>query len=205
MKGEANVNPTESVAYRKSLLEKGRKEMTMEEKEWLECNPVYVIKNDKLYYKRDILELPRNCKCKLTVECVHSESAYPTVPTLSIPNGYNGYITVNAEKYPQIPNLSTKKSSKLSIRIAEKYPGHLFCESNTGLLAVSFQSWIPAELKMSRWWQSTAFPDLAMTRTEIAPNKIQYACNAAGRRVEFQDKPSDFDKYVFTVEWETLD
>ena len=39
MKGEANVNPTESVAYRKSLLEKGRKEMTMEEKEWLECNP----------------------------------------------------------------------------------------------------------------------------------------------------------------------
>lgn len=123
----------------------------MEEKEWLECNPVYVIKNDKLYYKRDILELPRNCKCKLTVECVHSESAYPTVPTLSIPNGYNGYITVNAEKYPQIPNLSTKKSSKLSIRIAEKYPGHLFCESNTGLLAVSFQSWIPAELKMSRW------------------------------------------------------
>ena len=93
--------------------------MTMEEKEWLECNPVYVIKNDKLYYKRDILELPRNCKCKLTVECVHSESAYPTVPTLSIPNGYNGYITVNAEKYPQIPNLSTKKSSKLSIRIAE--------------------------------------------------------------------------------------
>ena len=177
--------------------------MTMEEKEWLECNPVYVIKNDKLYYKRDILELPRNCKCKLTVECVHSESAYPTVPTLSIPNGYNGYITVNAEKYPQIPNLSTKKSSKLSIRIAEKYPGHLFCESNTGLLAVSFQSWIPAELKMSRWWESTAFPDLAMTRTEIAPNKIQYACNAAGRRVEFQDKPSDFDKYVFTVEWET--
>ena len=156
MKGEANVNPTESVAYRKSLLEKGRKEMTMEEKEWLECNPVYVIKNDKLYYKRDILELPRNCKCKLTVECVHSESAYPTVPTLSIPNGYNGYITVNAEKYP----------------------GHLFCESNTGLLAVSFQSWIPAELKMSRWWESTAFPDLAMTRTEIAPNKIQYACNA---------------------------
>ncbi len=199
------MNPTESVAYRKSLLEKGRKEMTMEEKEWLECTPVYVIKNDKLYYKRDILELPRNCKCKLTVECVHSESAYPTVPTLSIPNGYNGYITVNAEKYPQIPNLSTKKSSKLSIRIAEKYPGHLFCESNTGLLAVSFQSWIPAELKMSRWWESTAFPDLAMTRTEIAPNKIQYACNAAGRRVEFQDKPSDFDKYVFTVEWETLD
>ena len=168
-------------------------------------NPVYVIKNDKLYYKRDILEIPQNCKCKLTVECVHSESAYPTVPTLSIPNGYNGYITVNAEKYPQIPNLSTKKSSKLSIRIAEKYPGHLFCESNTGLLAVSFQSWIPAELKMSRWWESTAFPDLAMTRTEIAPNKIQYACNAAGRRVEFQDKPSDFDKYVFTVEWETLD
>ena len=53
--GEANVNPTESVAYRKSLLEKGRKEMTREEKEWLECNPVYVIKNDKLYYKRDIL------------------------------------------------------------------------------------------------------------------------------------------------------
>mgnify|MGYP001143895687 CR=1 FL=1 len=140
MKGEANVNPTESVAYRKSLLEKGRKEMTMEEKEWLECNPVYVIKNDKLYYKRDILELPRNCKCKLTVECVHSESAYPTVPTLSIPNGYNGYITVNAEKYPQIPNLSTKKSSKLSIRIAEKYPGHLFCESNTGFFVSKLDS-----------------------------------------------------------------
>ena len=35
--------------------------------------------------------------------------------------------------------------------------------------------------------------------------RYQYACNAAGRRVEFQDKPSDFDKYVFTVEWETLD
>jgi len=37
MKGEANVNPTESVAYRKSLLEKGRKEMTMEEKELKRC------------------------------------------------------------------------------------------------------------------------------------------------------------------------
>ena len=195
------MNPEESMMYRKSLLERSRASLSEEEKTWLECNPAYSRKYGTDYYRKDVINIEPNIEYHILLTCLHYERSFPIVPTLAIPECHKGYIMLDESFYREYPQIKAKKSTKLSVRLGDRLPGHFLVQSDGGMLIVSFQCWIPETDGLSRWWESTAFPDLAMTREMIAPNKIQYGCNAAGNRKEFIESPSGFDKFIFSVEW----
>lgn len=143
---------------------------------------------------QDVIQLQPGRKYGITIECKIFQQSFPTVPTLSLPEGTEGYIMLDVERYAGIPGLSARKSTKLSARMNTKAPGYFLMESNAGELYITFQAWVPSADGKGAWQESTAFPALAMKREMLAPNKILYGCNAA---IETER----FNCFVFTVEW----
>ena len=145
---------------------------------------------------QDVIALKPDRKYNVTVECTIQQSAFPTVPTLSLPEGAEGYIMLDVDRYSGIPGLSARKSTKLSARMKPKAPGYFLVESDAGELCISFQGWVPSANGQGEWKESTALPALVMKREQLAPNKIRYGCTAA--------MEPRFNCFVFTVEWKEV-
>ena len=141
----------------------------------------------------DVIALNPNRQYSVTVECTIQQSAFPTVPTLSLPEGADGSIMLDMQRYAGIPGLEARKSTKLSARLNQKTPGYFLVESAAGELRISFQGWVPSAGGQGEWKESTALPALVMKRDQLAPNKIRYGCTAA--------MEPHFNCFVFTVEW----
>lgn len=141
----------------------------------------------------DVIALNPHRQYSVTVECTIQHSAFPTVPTLSLPEGADGSIMLDMQRYAGIPGLEARKSTKLSARLNQKTPGYFLVESTAGELHISFQGWVPSADGQGEWKESTALPALVMKREQLAPNKIRYGCTAA--------MEPRFNCFVFTVEW----
>ena len=197
------MTPEESMKYRNSLREKAPN-LTREEKEWLYCNPAYSQLYGTEYLRQDIVELEKNTMYRLKIACLHMESAYPIMPVLFIPECHKGYIQFDPSPYPGLFDKKQKKSVHLSIRLGKEHPAWFYFRSDGGMLGVEYACFIPAENNMSRWWESVAFPELAMKAERTSKNMVQYSCKAGGRRPELLNAPPAFDKYVFTIEWQQV-
>ncbi len=197
------MTPEESMKYRISLRQKAGR-LTQEEKEWLYCHPAYSQRYGTNYLQQDIIELEPDTLYRLKLSCLYLHDSYPIVPILFIPECHKGYVQFDPTPYPGLFAEKQKKSVHLNIRLGTEHPAWFFFCSNGGLLGVEYGCFIPAENQMSRWWESIAFPDLAMKAERLQDNLIQYSCKAGGRRPELMDAPPAFDKYVFTIEWEKL-
>ena len=143
---------------------------------------------------QDVIQLQPGRKYSVIIECKIFRQAFPTVPTLSLPDGTQGYIVLDAARYTGLTNLSDQKSPKLSVRINEKIPAYFIVESASGELHISFQGWVASTDGKGIWQESTAGSLLSMTRKVLNANKVLYGCNAA---VE----PKQHNCFVFTVEW----
>lgn len=147
---------------------------------------------------QDAIRLEPGRLYSITIGCSVFHEDIPTVPTLSVTEGSEGYIQFDTSRYPAPLQMANKKSTKISARLNTKTQAPFVVYTKDGTLNVTFQSWVlSADGKSGAWHESTALPALSMQREQISHNKIRYGCNAAGH-------PEEFDCFVFTVEWKPL-
>ncbi len=147
---------------------------------------------------QDAVRLETGCLYSLTIGCSVFREDIPTVPTLSVTDGSDGYIQFDTLCYPSTLQMAGKKSSKLSARLNMKTQAPFIVYTEDGTLHVTFQSWVLSpDGESGAWHESIALPAPSMQREQLSHNKIRYGCNAAGH-------PEEFDCFVFTVERKPL-
>ncbi len=147
---------------------------------------------------QDAIRLEPNRYYSITIGCSAFREDLPTVPTLSVTEGSEGYIQFDTSRFPAALQMAGKKSAKLSVRLNKNAQAPFIVYTEDGTLHITFQSWIlSADGKRGAWHESTALPELSMRRERISQNQISYGCNAAGH-------PEAFDCFVFTVKWKPL-
>ncbi len=147
---------------------------------------------------QDTIQLEPRCLYSIAIRCSVFHEELPTVPTLSVSEGSDGYIQFDSSRHPATLQIAGKKSTKLSARLNTKTQAPFIVYTEDGTLHVTFQSWVlSADGKSGAWHESTVLPALSMQREQISHNQIRYGCNAA-------DQPEKFDCFVFTVTWNPL-
>lgn len=200
----SQMEPSESLAYRNALREKAYKsiKITDEEKLWLYTNPVYSRRYGPAYFQKDIITLKPNKKYLVEVTCLHFEKDSPIVPTLSITMKSRGSLTLDADFHQSDLLQLLRPSRKVSFRMDKEHAARVVFKSNSGLLGITYQCWIPKPAGMSRWWESSLLDSLAFTKEIISENKVKYGCCSGAYAMQGQEPEEDtFGKFVFTVEW----
>ena len=147
---------------------------------------------------QDTIRLEPGRLYSITIGCSVFREDLPTVPTLSVTDGSEGYIQFDTSRFPATLATAGKKSTKLSAHLNTKVQAPFIVCTADGELNVTFQSWVlSADRKSGAWHESTTLPALSMQKEQISHNKIRYGCNAAGH-------PDEYDCFVFTVEWKPL-
>lgn len=172
--------------------------LSLAKRRWLRDHPIPSPRFGAPYFPADMLPVPPGVEVPLLVKCIHMEHAYPTVPTFTIPSGTSGYMHVDLDFHKELGRSTIRKSTKLSLRLAQGQTALLRIKSDSGLILVSYQGWFSNASPIPRWSESLSSPELVMTREMANEQSVQYFCSGPAPESE-EEGGESFWKYVFQV------
>lgn len=189
----------ELVEYSQEIKDKVfSRKATKEEVIWWRTHPEYSEDFEYPAITKDVIDLLPNKKYKITVEFVSSICSSEITPTLFIAEG-SGYILPDGEVEDMLGNVyPARKCKSLSTHNSKEHPVAVFeFSSKLGKMAIVYQ-YNDSDYRGARFLRSSnVTPKLAMLKTVISENKVMYSCVEPGH--------SEFDGYVFTVEWNIIE
>lgn len=168
--------------------------ISKEEQLWCISNPLYNEKYQEPRLQKDIIKLLPNktYNIKIVLEQLKNEGLKRIIPIISIV-GKKGNISINHST-----NDNSNRSVKaLGVLIDKEIPTSCFSfNSESGLMSIAYEcfyykSYSNIDVVESSYSANLSF---AMIKTELADNKIRYACKSPLR--------NEFDALVFTIEWQ---
>lgn len=192
------ITTQELVEYSKEIYKKVHwRVATKEEREWFRTHAEYSEDFEYPAITKDVIDLLPNKKYIITVEFVSSCCSFEITPTLFVAAG-SGYILPDGEVEDIFGRVyPARKCKSISTFSCKEHPSCTFeFFSKSGKIAIVYQ-YNDTDFRGARFLRaSNVTPKLAMLKTEISENKVQYSCVEPGS--------SEFDKYIFTVEWNMI-
>lgn len=174
-----------------SKINNGEK-LSEQEKNWLFSHPIESNTYQYPWIIGDMIPLGDEKTYAITIKCNRSRQEHPIVPTLSIPFGKAGYIQLAGIAGVDRDVKTEKKSTKLSFRMVGGITAIARCISDSGLLMVSYQGWVPDAKPFPLWYESINCERFAMKKTVLTNNMVRYDCRGAD---------GTEDAFSFTVNW----
>lgn len=195
----------ESIAKRNLLMGKLQSEELLSESDrlWLQNHPFYSSRYGKPYIIADMIPVEPGDEVAVTLQCIKDDPGHPIVPTITIPFEKNGFVKLASIANSNQDFRKMKKSTKLSLRMIQGITATLRCRSESGLIMVSYQGWVPDNKPMPLWFESINCPCFAMEKTVISDNLIQYGCCGADTNPESLQE-EDFKRFKFLVNWYSI-
>lgn len=175
-----------------------------EERLWLQNHPFYSTRYGKPYIIADMVAVEPGADIAVTLQCTNDDPEHPIVPTLTIPFEKNGFVKLAAVAHSNQDFRSMKQSTKLSLRMIKGITATLHCRSDSGLIMLSYQGWVPDNKPMPLWFESINCPQFAMKKTTISNNLIQYGCCGADTAAEDSDEEDCFRRFEFLLNWYSI-
>ena len=172
-----------------------------EDRLWLQRNPFYSSRYGAPYIIADMIPVKPGEDIAVTVQCLQDDPDSPIVPTFTIPFEKNGFVKLANVAHSNQDFRKMKLSTKLSMRMIKGITATLRCRSDSGLLTVSYQGWVPDNKPMPMWSESTQCPRFAMKKTVHSENLIQYDCCGADMTAESIEDEGRFERFSFLVNW----
>lgn len=193
----------ENIQMRNQLMQRihSGEVLPAEERLWLQENPFYSVRYGAPYVIADLLPVEPDADIAVTVQCLHDDPDHPIVPTFTIPFEKNGFVKLAAVAHSGQDFSKMKLSTKLSLRVIKGVTATLRCRSDSGILMVTYQGWIPDSKPMPMWAESTQAPRFAMKKTVYSENLIRYDCCGADMTRENLENPEKFIRLSFLVNW----
>lgn len=191
------MNP-ENIIRRNNLFAKLQKNeaLQLSDRLWLQDNPIPSSRYGAPWIIADVIPLEPGKEHIITIQCQKISQPYPIVPTFTIPFEKGGYIQLKAVVDAKGPVQNMKQSTKLSFRMLPGITAALQCRSDSGLLMVSYQGWVPDNQPIPMWFESIACNRFAMKKEVISENMIAYSCCGAD---------GTEDVFQFLVNWYSVD
>lgn len=172
-----------------------------EDRKWLQEHPFYSARYGAPYVIADMIPVEPGVDVAVTIQCLHDNPEHPIVPTFTIPFEKNGFVKLASVAHSDQDFRKMKQSTKLSLRLIKGITATLRCRSDTGLLMVSYQGWVPDNKPMPLWAESIQCPRFAMKKTVHSENLIQYDCCGADMTQERIDEADAFTQFSFLINW----
>ena len=172
-----------------------------EDRFWLQEHPFYSSRYGKPYIIADMVAVEPGKEIAVTLQCIGEDPNHPIVPTFTIPFEKNGFIKLAGVANSNQDFRQMRKSTKLSLRMIKGITATLRCRSESGLLMVSYQGWVPDNEPMPLWFESIHCPRFAMKKTVLSENLIQYGCCGADMRAEALEETDSFRRFEFLLNW----
>ena len=189
----------EEVAYSKEISKKVHyREATNEERLWFRTHAEYSEYFEYPAITKDVISLLPNKKYKITVEFVSSCCSAEITPTLFVAAG-SGYILPDEKVEDMFGHVyPARKCKAVSTLTCKEHPSCSFeFSSKLGKMAIVYE-YDDTDFRGARFLRaSNVTPKLAMLKTEISENKVQYSCVEPGN--------TDLGGYVFSVEWTLIE
>ena len=170
-------------------------------RQWLQEHPFYSTRYGAPYAIADMLPVAPGKDIAVTIQCLHDDPDHPIVPTFTIPFEKNGFVKLAKVAHSDQDFRGMKQSTKLSLRLIKGITATLRCRSDSGLLMVTYQGWVPDNKPMPLWAESIQCPRFAMKKTVHADNLIHYDCCGADMSQEHLEEPEEFNRFSFLVNW----
>ncbi len=181
----------------------GKEKISTEERYWLNTHSIYNAKKGYPFLQLSIEKIEPHTWYDLKVsvdKCSNDMVFYPLIGT---PDN-EGQIITNDDVcgYNGEPSSSVIKLLSLNSLVEKGNYTDLEIYSSDGIFSVQYIAECTnpylSQAKMRK--TSTAHLGFAMIRKEISHNKIRFACKNPETDIEI----SDFNDYIFTVEWEKI-
>lgn len=153
--------------------------LSIEERVWLSDHPIESVRYGTPWVLTDMIVLDPAREYTLVIQCLAAYPEHPIVPTLTIPFEKGGYIQLTGVVGAKTDTKGMKQSTKLSFRMLTGITATARCVSDTGLLMVSYQGWVPDSKPFPLWYETISCDRFAMKKTVLSENAIQYSCCGA--------------------------
>lgn len=171
---------------------------------WLQNHPIYSARYGKPYIIADMVAVDPGSDVAVTLQCIADDPGHPIVPTITIPFEKNGFVKLAAVATSNQDFHQMKKSTKLSLRMIKGITATLRCRSESGLIMVSYQGWIPDNEPFPIWSESVQCPRFAMKKTTFSDNLVQYECCGADTAADNLEDADTFRRFVFLLNWYSI-
>lgn len=162
---------------------------------WLSEHPIENKRYGSGHIISDIIFLEPGRKYMLVVQCQRTSDQHPIVPTFTIPFQKGGHIQMKGVVGQNIEAKNMKKSTKLSFRMLSGLTVIAECVSDSGLLMISYQGWVPDLKPFPLWYETISCDRFAMKKTVLSDNMIQYSCCGAD---------GTEDAFIFVINWHPI-
>ena len=196
----------ENVMRRNQLMEqlKNGIRLNAEDSLWLQNNPIYSVRYGAPYVTADMIAVEPGKETVLTVQCIRDDREHPIVPTFTIPFEKDGFVKLSSVVSVGGDFRNMRQSTKLSLRMISGVTVTLRCRSESGLVMVSYQGWVPDNKPIPMWFETTRCPRFAMRKTIHSENMISYGCCGAEATVEPEAMDAHFTRFEFLLNWYSL-
>lgn len=196
----------ETIAKRNLLMQRiqSGELLSQEDRLWLQNHPFYSTRYGKPYIIADMIAVEPGAEIAITLQCTQDDPNHPIVPTFTIPFEKNGFVKLAAVAHSDHDFRNMKKSTKLSLRMIKGITATLRCCSDSGLIMVSYQGWVPDNKPIPMWFESISCPRFAMKKTALSDNLIQYGCCGADTAAEEIDDEDCFRRFEFLLNWYSI-
>lgn len=196
----------ENITRRNALMQRiqSGERLSHEERLWLQAHPIYSTRYGQPYIICDMLSVEPGREVAITVTCLQDDPDHPIVRTFTIPFEQNGFIRLAAVATSDQDFRKMRNSTKFSMRMISGITAVLRCRSDSGILMVSYQGWVPDNQPIPMWFETIRCPRFAMEKTVISENMVQYGCCGADMTSEELSQEDAFDKFRFAVNWYTV-
>ena len=174
-----------------------------EDRAWFQQHPFYSSRYGVPYIIADMLPVEPGADMAVTVQCLQDDPAHPIVPTFTIPFEKNGFVKLAGVAHSDQDFRKMRESTKLSLRTIRGITATLRCRSDSGLLMVTYQGWVPQNQPMPLWAESIRYPGFAMKKTVLSENLIRYDCCGADMEGN-EPEEEHFSRFSFLVNWYPL-
>ena len=157
------------------------------ERRWLFQHPILSDRYDAPWIIADMLPLQPGKLHMVTVQCQYADEAHPIIPTFTIPFETGGFLQLAGVVESGQAMNNMPRNTKQSMRMIAGITAGLRCRSESGLLMVSYQGWVPDHQPIPRWFESIRCNRFAMRREIVNDNMVVYHCRGAdGAENRFQ-------------------
>lgn len=149
------------------------------ERAWMMEHPIFSSRYHAPWIIADFLSLEPSKTYAITIQCQHADPKHPIVPTFTIPFETGGFVQLAAVVNSGMQPRNMKQSTKLSFRMLPGITAVARCQSDSGLLMVSYQGWVPDNKPMPLWYECIQCDRFSMQKEIVSENMIIYRCCGA--------------------------
>ena len=166
--------------------------LTESERIWLWNHPIESSRYDDPWILSDLIPLEPGIPHTVVIQCLTASPLHSIVPTFTIPFEQHGFVKLSGVVGAKMHTAGMKESKKLSFRMLPGITATASCVTESGLLMISYQGWVPDAKPIPLWYETAACDRFAMKKKVISENAVQYVCRGAD---------GTEDAFSFCVNW----